>query len=358
MPPDPVIVSELERTIQQASAGKRAVMAEHVTDLFIGAAGRIDEMKVALIDEILSRLIEEIEFGVQAAISRRIAPFSNAPPRVVRQFAGNSDITVAGPVLRASPRLTDDDLTGLAARMGRSHLLAIAQRERITAAVTDILVARGDAGILWAVAGNRGSRFSDPGFAALVKRAAGDDRLAEAVGLRADLPPQYLRRLIGEATDIVRRRLVAAAADPKAQPEIEAAVADAAARIAATYGEAQRTVLALVRSGKLDEAVLRAFARSGQHPHTVATLSALARVPIHVVERAARGERLDALLILGRAIGIEWRTMRAIIVWRTGRSADGATERMKLTFDRLSQSTADQVVRCWRQAGAGAVRPR
>jgi uncharacterized protein (DUF2336 family) len=357
MAPEAAAVSEFDDAIRHASADKRAVMAERVTALFVDAAESVDEAQVALFDEILARLIDEIETAVLAAISRRIAPVPNAPGRVIRRLAGNDDIAVAGPVLRASPRLTDPDLVVLATRMGQPHLLAIAQRDTVAEPVTEILVERGDGGTLQAVAANRGSRFSEPGFATLVKRATGDDRLAETIGLRPDLPPAHLRRLLGEATEVVRRRLLAASGS-FARPEIEQAVAEAAAstaaRIMAIYGEAQRSILALVRSGKLDEAALRAFAENGQRCETVASISALARLPIHLVERVACRERLDALLVLGRAMGFEWRTMRPVVTLCAGQSARGMLETTKINFDRLSQASAEHVVRCWRHTAARA----
>ena len=82
---------------------------------------------------------------------------------------------------------------------------------------------------------------------------------------------------------------------------------------AAAYGDAQRTILALMRADKLGESELGTFARNGQFEHAVAALSALSRIPIEVVERLMRIERPDALIVLCRAIGIEWTTVRAII---------------------------------------------
>jgi len=77
--------------------------------------------------------------------------------------------------------------------------------------------------------------------------------------------------------------------------EVSGALAEVAGeargRIAAAYGDAQRTVLAMMQAGKLDESQLGAFARNGQFEHAVAALSAFSRVPIEVVERLMRVER-------------------------------------------------------------------
>jgi uncharacterized protein (DUF2336 family) len=351
------LIPELETAIRQGSGAKRATMAERITDLFVDAADRFDAVQVALFDEILGRLIEEIELKTLAEISQRIAPVEHAPIGVVRRLAGDDDITVAGPMLRESRRLADSDLAAIANRMGSQHLLAISQRTRIATPITDILVERGDDSVLQAVAVNRGAQFSNLGFGMLVRRAVGNDGLAETVGLRPDIPVEHLRSLVREATEIVRRRLLAAS-EPRIQHEVSQALSEVAAEVGATvanaYRDAQQAVMALVSAGKLDEAQLRAFATDGKLDETVATLSALARVPIKVVERLMHGERLDGLLILGRAIGVDWSTVRAIIVLRTGRTAGPILDDLKSNFERLSRSSAERVARFWRGGGQPA----
>src|SRR3979490_3085 len=118
------LIPEFEAAIRQGSDAKRAAMAERITDLFIDAADRFDAVQVALFDEILGRLIDEIEHKTLAEISRRIAPVAHAPIGVVRRLAGDDNINVAGPMLRGSPRLADTDLATIATRMGPPHLLA------------------------------------------------------------------------------------------------------------------------------------------------------------------------------------------------------------------------------------------
>jgi uncharacterized protein (DUF2336 family) len=349
MVPHATLFPELELAIQHGSAEKRVDMAERVTALFIDAADRSDTEQIALFDQVLVRLVDEIESPARAGISRQLAPVERAPAGVVRRLAGDGDIDVAGPVLRHSPRLEDSDLAAIASRMGPSHLLAIAQRPAVAAPVTDILVERGDTGVLQAVAANRRAEFSDLGFGTLVKRAADDDALAETVGRRPDIPVWHLRRLVNESAEVVRRRLMV---PPPTQGESGEALAkvstEMAVRAAGAYREAQRTVMELVRTDKLDEAALLAFAKSARFEETVAALSALSRMPIEAVERLIRGERLDAMLILGRAIGIEWTTARAIIALRSAATSGPSLDDAKANFDRLARQGAQRVVRFWR----------
>ena len=63
-------------------------------------------------------------------------------------LARHDEIAVAGPVLAQSVQLTDRDLVEIAGSKGQAHLGAITERTRLAAAVTDILIQRGDTGVV------------------------------------------------------------------------------------------------------------------------------------------------------------------------------------------------------------------
>ena len=88
-------------------------------------------------------------------------------------------------------------------------------RPQIAAAVTDVLLQRGDRSVFHKLAGNSGATFSENGFQTLVRQSEGDDQLAEKVGLRADVPLRLFRELLLRATEAVRSRLVALAGPGK-----------------------------------------------------------------------------------------------------------------------------------------------
>ncbi len=312
-------------------------MAERLTDLFVGGADRFGAEHVDMFGDILCRLVDQTEASRLSGIANRLARVANAPLGLVRRLANHDDIAIAGPVLRLSPCLPDIDLAAVAARRGLPHLSAIAQREMIAPPVTDVLVERGDGSILHAVASNPGAQFSDVGFGTLVKRAAGDDALIETLGLRPDIPAGLLRQLVRDASAAVRQRLIVVAYGKDGQNTI-------------LYRDAQSTVLTLVNEGKLDAAQLHAFAESGQRAKTVAALSALSRVPIDRIDRLFVGERLDGLLIIGRALGISWPTLRAIIVLRGGRQPN--LDEVRSHYEHLSEPSAIRVLSFWRDRSA------
>ena len=117
----------------------------------------------------------------------------------------------------------------------------------------------------------------------------------------------------------------------------------------ATYRAAQRVVLSLHRAGRMNEAALAAFAGEGKYEETVVALAALAKVPINVVDRLMAGDRPDPVLILCKAAGMGWPTVKTVIMVRpdgkppSSQGVDAAFA----NYGRLSASTAQRVVRFW-----------
>ena len=214
------LIPELEDIIQHGSQEKRAVTLKRIANLFVDGSPHFNEDHIGLFDDVLCRLVVEIETKARAEMSRTLAPITNAPTELMRTLAQDEDISVAGPVLAVSARLMDTDLVELAKTRGQAHLAAIAGRSGIGEAVTDVLVRRGDPEVVRHIADNQSARFSEGGFSALVRRADGDGDLAERVGQRVDIPPHLFRDLLVRATAVVQGRLLSAA-KPETRAEIQ-----------------------------------------------------------------------------------------------------------------------------------------
>jgi uncharacterized protein (DUF2336 family) len=347
------LISELEDVIQRGSRQKRVEALQRVTALFLDGAGRYSDEHVDLFDDVFGLLIEEIETKARAELSNHLAPVQNAPVKVLRALANDDNIAVAGPVLELAPRLPEADLIDLAKTKSQAHLHAISARRALGEAITDILVRRGDREVARRVAENRGARISETGFFRLVKRAEDDGILAEKVGLRPDIPENLFHDLLTQATAIVHKRLLASA-NPELKAEIRRVLKKVAKDVGARVGPrdyraAQRVVLVLHRAGRLNEAMLAEFANDGKYEETVVALAALAKVPITIADRLMSGEQPDPVLILCKAAGFSWPTVKSVITVRP----DGAVKSTQgldtaiANYDRLSASTAQRVVRFW-----------
>jgi uncharacterized protein (DUF2336 family) len=348
----PSLISELDAAIQSSSSDKRIATLRRVTDLFLSHAGQYDPEQMKLFDGVLMRMIGHIETRALAELGARLAPVDGAPVDVIRHLANHDEIVVAGPVLKDSKQLTSDDLVDIARRKSQDHLLAISGRSEIDEAVTDVLVDRGNAEVARKVAVNAGARFSQNGFATLVRRAEKDDVLAEATGRRADIPPALFEQLVAKATETVKAKLMATR--PDAAGDLTHALNKVARELQAErpvrdYSEAQHLVALLNRDGKLNEAALLEFARANKFEETIAGLALRCSAPIDIIDRLMQGARIDAMLIPCKAAGLAWPTTRAIIRLNPAHSitSEDDFEIAKQDFQKLSIAAAQRIMRFW-----------
>jgi uncharacterized protein (DUF2336 family) len=347
------LIPELEDVIQNGSLERRATTVKRIANLFVDGASSFNEDHIGLFDDVLCRLVAEIEAKARAEIARALSPISNAPSGLIQKLAQDDDIAVAGPVIAQSQRLQESDLVELAETRSQAHLAAIAGRPDIGEAVTDVLVRRGDPEVVRHVADNQSAKFSDGGFSALVKRAEDDDDLAQRVGQRPDIPPHLFRQLLVRATAVVQQRLLSSA-KPETRAEIQRVLDKISTEYnkavpALDYTAALRVVREMQQDDKLGEPELAAFAKAQKFEETVAALSVLCGVPIETADRLMAGDRPDPILILCKAAGYSWPTVRAIIMSRpSGKGSSAASvDAAFVNFEKLSPSTAQRVVRFW-----------
>ena len=350
----PSLIPDLETALLQGRAGKHGEILRQITTLFLEGSKNFNEDHIRLFDDVFGRLIEEIEGRAKAELSRRLAPIANAPIEILRRLANDEDIAVAAPVLTQSPRLQEKDLVDIARNKGQAHLAALSERNPLMPAVTDILVQRGDRDVVQKVADNPGARLSEAGYSSLVRRAQNDGDLAASVAHRADIPDHLFRELLMRATEVVQRRLLAAA-KPETQAEIRRVLAKVSGEVAASihpkrnFSAAQETVRAAAASGTLDETMVAGFASAGRYEETVAALAALCDVPLDVIDKMMNGERPDPVLILCKSINFSWPTVRTVILVRPGSRGKSAPalDQASANFDKLSALTAQRVARFW-----------
>ena len=346
------LILELEDAISRGSSSKSAETLRQLTDLFTGRAGELSEQHIELFDDVIFRLVGEIETKARAELARRLAPIDNAPKNTIRLLANDDAIEVAGPILLRSKRLGETDLVDIAKSKSQNHLLAIAARRPLGEAVTDVLVDRGDEDVLFHVASNGNASFSVGGYERLVARAEGDDQLAGRVGARPDIPPFLFRKLVMQASGIVQRRL-AAHAPHELRAEIERVLADVSQEIdpqapAAPhrFNAARRLIGMLHDAGALGESELYDLAKSKRYEEAVAALSFLCGVTVEQVDWLMNGDRIEPLLIHLKAAGFDWLTVRALVLLRPSGRRISAKDLEDLCddFKRLSYATARRVI--------------
>jgi uncharacterized protein (DUF2336 family) len=348
------LIPELDEIVRAGDSRRRAEAARRLGELFLQGAANFRPDHVDLFDNVLTSLVPHAALAARADLAERLALLSNAPRGLVGQLAREDVIAIAGPLLRRSPVIDEQALVEIARAKGQGHLLAMAERRTLSPDLTDVIVRRGDRDVVRRAAGNAGAMFSPDGYSTLIKRAGQDGVLTLKVGQRDDLSAGQLKDLLAGSVDVIRRRLFEVV-----KPERQTAIKQAMSEISGVvervesrdFAPAQRTILALHRDGALGEGALLNFARAFRYEESVAALSAMSGVKIATLDRLISGDRYDPILIAGKTIGLEWATVRALILLRLGpnRVASPADiETARVNFARLMPSTAQRVVEFWK----------
>lgn len=348
------LFDDLDAALQSGSSEKRVAMLRQITDLFLSEANRLNEEQIGVFDGVLVQLIERIETRTLAEISERLAPVANAPIDLTLNLARHSEIGIARPILTNSSRLTTADLVEIAKTRSQDHLLAISERAQIETAVTDVLLDRGSQVVVHSVAGNSGARFSDNGFAALLRAAETDDKLAEMTGSRLDLPLNILRQLLLRATEAVRSRLLSRA-PPQFQEELRRALSAAAEAVdrestrPRDFQAAKAFVELLRKKGELDESTLFKFARGRKFEEVTVALSLMSSASLEIIKSLMNSPMDNGLLIPCKVADCKWETVSAILASKLppGSAPKLGHEALKTDFAKLSKSNAERLLRFW-----------
>ena len=346
------VIDELISTIATGDVKQRLRILQRITDLFMVGSRGYSDQQIALFDDVLQQLSVNIEVAARARLANQLAGIGNAPPKLIRSLAFDDEIRVAGPVLTRSEQLSDSDLVENASTKSQQHLLAIAQRLKLSEAVTDVLVERGDRRVVHKVAGNKGARFSLAGYGRLTNRARHDRKLMMALVQRGDVPRQHFLKLLESASAAVRAKLIAA--NPHAAAAIRDAVDDVATTIQHDVRAASPHHVAATRDAffrfKLNpvtEVNVHSPAHAQEFEKAVVALSKLGDFPVDLVERALLDQHEDMVLILAKAAGCTWTTARELALMQAAKR-NLSSDDLALAFERykkLDQAAARNIVK-------------
>ena len=351
------MIDELEAVIVNRNIGSRVDVLRRITDLFVVGSGHYSDEQRALFDDVMGRLVDEIESSARAAFGARIATLADAPPKVSRALALDDSIEVAGPLLAQSEQLDDETLVESAKTKSQGHLLAISRRKLLSESITDVLVERGNQQVVVSTAGNSGAQFSQVGYLTLVKRSEIDDKLALTIWSRPEIPHEHLLTLFAIASDVVRSRLEAADRSKaaliremvkRASDEIQKQARARSPEFAAVQARIQQ----LHQTGALTEDRLREFAKAGSFDATAVGLALLSDLPIGAIERTLVHEHSDQLLVLAKSIDLSWDTTKAILLMQATtkikNSSSYELEHSLSSFNKLKPETARTAIQFYR----------
>ncbi|MER0237352.1 DUF2336 domain-containing protein [Fulvimarina sp. MAC8] len=277
---------------EPAAPSQRAEWAELLAQAHID--GFTPEAERAEIDGILSGIAADPAVSVRRALAVTIADAEVISPSLIRQLARDSD-SVAAPVIRSSPHLSDDDLIELFATERPKLREAILARRSLSQSLTSVIIRMADAHEAQLLLGHHGAMLSAETLRWLAETFGDEASLRGALIDRPDLPAdirQFLMRKTSEA--VATSPLVTLALGEKLGRTIGE---EACHRGTATIlGSARKTELPplvdrLVSDEQLSPAVMLRLACSGSLEGLSEALARLAGV---------KSARVRSILVEGR----------------------------------------------------------
>jgi uncharacterized protein (DUF2336 family) len=347
------LIAELESAFDSRLPERWARILRQVTQLFLVDAHRLSKGQIAVFDDVLLRLMERADTQALALLSNELCRAGAVPGGTVRRLAFHQDVLVAGPVLKRSTAVPDADLVEIAGARGQEHLLEISGRQNVHAPLSDKLVERGETAVLGRLIQNSGASFSEAGCAALVAKAKLDERLAEALVRRSDMPTALRKELVAKVGDTRMRSMQAK--PPALQGKIKAAIATRAEQAAtptpksADYAAALSRMAELGRKGGVNDRSVNRFAAQREYVDVAAALSFLSGTPVEVIVPVIESPDIEGLMVACKAARLNWSTTTMIIRHRPGCPAvtDRDLQQVQAAFEALSLSVAQRTIRLW-----------
>ena len=309
----------------------RAGLAGKIARLAPGLSADEQDNVRRMTYEALEILARDQVTRVRRIIAETIKDVADAPPQVIRRLARDAELVVAGPILRFSPVLTDEDLLEIIAENPvEGGLAAISNRSSVAKDVAGAIVAAGDVNAIAVMLANPSAQIREETLDLIIDRAPDEDAWHEPLVKRPQLTNGAALRLarfvadsllesltrrndLDEETakkvrEVVRRRLA-----EEGGADQSSVGGDDGDNGGADYAPGETPLSrarALHAAGALDERkITAALANDGEFVQ--AALAVLAGIK---------------LVVAGRAVDTQTAKGIVAVVWKAGLSADFAVE--------------------------------
>jgi uncharacterized protein (DUF2336 family) len=350
----PIESEALRQLASEPSPHSRTELVRSIAAAFFAGPQRSTK-EVGLFDEIMDRVLAEVEPLARRELAERLADLTEAPQRTLVRLAGDA-IEVAEPVLSRSPCLRDEHLETIARGHSQAHLLAIARRKALSERLTDILVDRGNDEVAGTVTDNEGARLSEAGFDRLALRASASVTLLNRLVLRSDLPERIANDLVPVMAKSIAEKIAATPWDTEFSvrrllDEARALLADRL-RAAATCARSLAVLTDQVARGNMtvSEAALE-LANADEIEGLASLIGKGLRIQDSTVVRNLFLGGEQTLMLMCKAAALDTDAFYAILRTRNRqrRSAKLNTARLVKEYPRIPRALAVNVIRAVRE---------
>ncbi|WP_409433779.1 DUF2336 domain-containing protein [Litorimonas sp. RW-G-Af-16] len=159
-----------------------------------------------LAEKILTLVCRDVSDIVRRALAVTLQNSPNLPRKIALKLINDID-SIAVPILKNSPVITDDDLLLILKSNAAAKVKAVAQRHRLSAHICSAIVSFGDGAAVADLAANDSALIAPDTAAHMAEIYAQDDMIREAALSRQDMPAHVVQKLISAAASSAERKL-------------------------------------------------------------------------------------------------------------------------------------------------------
>lgn len=149
-----------------------------------------------LLEQVLALLADDKSEAIRKSLSLAIADLKHAPHSAVSRLARDANVDIAGPVLKNSPVLEQDDLAATVERAASDdHLDAVASRPSLPASVSHALVKLGRDSSVRTLLKNPSTHLRESTLDLVLDQAPDHPSWHEPLSVHPDLPSGAAARL-------------------------------------------------------------------------------------------------------------------------------------------------------------------
>ncbi|MFO0995993.1 MAG: DUF2336 domain-containing protein [Alphaproteobacteria bacterium] len=343
----------------RSPAGRSALVAA-LGDAFVDESSFATDRERELVNDILRRLVSDVEAAVRRVLAERLAERSDAPRGLVMMLA-NDDADVAYPILTRSNVLQDPDLITIARQRTVRHRIAIAARSPLSEGVSAALAEAGEETVITALLDNKQARILPETFRSIVELSRTNDTLHEPLLDRQDLPVNLVKKMYWWVSAALRHHILdqfdidPATLDDAVEESVAKLLPNGSKADASAPLHLKQAAERLIRTKGVTPTLLSDLLRTKQTALFEVLLARQSNLRLTFLRRLLYQPGGEALTITLRAIGIEKPDFASIFLWsRQARRGDKSVDPMELQrvltlFDRIQPQTAQAILRRWQR---------
>jgi len=348
-----LMLTELTCLAEERSPEKRLDLLRKISDLFFAGIDMHSEAETSLFNEVIERIVDQISGDAKIDVATNFATLPGFPLPVVRKLAHDNNIEIARPVIRGALGLTDLDLIEIGRKAYDQHLDAIAGRTPLSEAVTDVLIDRGSSEVVHTVSANHGAAFSERGMDMLVGKARDDGSLQHILVERSDLTQAAVDKLSSIVSEALAIKLAERGYQVSGNiPEqVVKTARDAFARAVQDRDQnalAAERIIAQFGAGRITlENALLEIVKCQQMLAVAALLSHHTGLDRNVLMKMLSGGTPQTVLVLMRALGLQWATVAAFMALRAAkqRTRQTLSTKAQRDYEAIDATAAQRTLR-------------